>query len=332
MLRRGSATVRPLALLLHVRPRGQTLLLQRMAVDFAAEGAFEGAGKRLLRHHGVSLSSGCVRKITLEHAGAIGASETPSGTRGALPARGAEALVAEMDGSMLPVVETGPRGKGRKQRKCHWKEFRLCAAQCRGEARTHYGVSAGEVDEAGFTLARVAARAGWALDTKLQCVADGAEWIQRQWRGNFGTQARFLLDLYHLCEYLAAAKPAHTHRRWLDVQKARLKRNRHDLVLKSLRAFAEPPDLPEEEAPVRAAIRYLSNHAHCLDYAGALADELPLGSGLIESGHRHVLQKRLKIAGAWWLRDNALSMAHLRVLRANEAEDAYWQSIWQKAA
>jgi hypothetical protein len=224
-----------------------------MDPTFAAEGAFEGASQRLLRHHGVSLSAGCVRKITLEHARAMDASETPSGTQGALPAKGAEALVAEMDGSMLPIVETGPRGKGRKQRKCHWKEYRLCAARCRGEAHTHYGVSAGEVDEAGFTLARVAARAGWALDTKLQCVADGAEWIQRQWRGNFGTEARFLLDLYHLCEYLAAAKAAHTHGRWLEVQKARLKRNRHGLVLKSLRAFAEPPDIADEEVPVRAA-------------------------------------------------------------------------------
>ncbi|MCC5838564.1 MAG: UPF0236 family protein [Opitutales bacterium] len=156
--------------------------------------------------------------------------------------------------------------------------------------------------------------------------------MQRQWQGNFGTRARFLLDLYHLCEYLAAAKTAHTHGRWLDVQKSRLKRNRHDLVLKSLRAFAEPADLPEKEAPVRAAIRYLFNHAHCLDYAGALADELPLGSGLIESGHRHVLQKRLKIAGAWWLWNNARSMAHLRVLRANQDEDAYWKSIWHKHA
>lgn len=51
LLRRGSVTVRPLALLLHLHPRGQTLLLQSMAVDFAAEGAFEGASKRLLRHH-----------------------------------------------------------------------------------------------------------------------------------------------------------------------------------------------------------------------------------------------------------------------------------------
>jgi hypothetical protein len=45
---------------------------------------------------------------------------------------------------------------------------------------------------------------------------------------------------------------------------------------------------------------------------------------MIESGHRHVLQARLKKAGTAWLQDNADQMAHLRVLRANR----HWQSFW----
>jgi hypothetical protein len=42
-----------------------------------------------------------------------------------------------------------------------------------------------------------------------------------------------------------------------------------------------------------------------MDYAGARAAGLPIGSGEVEGGHRHVLQKRLKIAGAWWRERNA---------------------------
>ncbi len=52
--------------------------------------------------------------------------------------------------------------------------------------------------------------------------------------------------------------------------------------------------------------------------------ELPIGSGLIESGHRHVLQARLKKAGAAWLVENADEIANLRVLRAN----GDWLSLW----
>ena len=51
---------------------------------------------------------------------------------------------------------------------------------------------------------------------------------------------------------------------------------------------------------------------------------LPIGSGMIESGHRHVLQARLKKAGTAWLSDHADQIAHLRVLRANNR----WLSLW----
>jgi hypothetical protein len=51
---------------------------------------------------------------------------------------------------------------------------------------------------------------------------------------------------------------------------------------------------------------------------------LPIGSGMIESGHRHVLQARLKKAGTAWLPEHADQIAHLRVLRANHQ----WASLW----
>ena len=53
-------------------------------------------------------------------------------------------------------------------------------------------------------------------------------------------------------------------------------------------------------APVRAAYRYLDRRMDQLDYHSAIERELPIGSGMIEGGHRHVLQNRLKLSGAWW--------------------------------
>ncbi len=64
-----------------------------------------------------------------------------------------------------------------------------------------------------------------------------------------------------------------------------------------------------------------------VDYAGALAAGLPIGSGEVEGGHRHVLQKQLKIAGAWWLERNAEYMLQLRTVRANGDWDKYWTEI-----
>jgi hypothetical protein len=53
-------------------------------------------------------------------------------------------------------------------------------------------------------------------------------------------------------------------------------------------------------------LRYLENRRTQLDYPAALAHALPIGSGLIESAHRHLLQARLKLAGAWWTDPNSV--------------------------
>jgi hypothetical protein len=69
----------------------------------------------------------------------------------------------------------------------------------------------------------------------------------------------------------------------------------------------------------------MNNRKNNLDYKSALENDLPIGSGEIESGHRHVIQKRLKIAGAWWTENNASKMLALRVNRANNDWNTYWR-------
>ncbi len=95
-------------------------------------------------------------------------------------------------------------------------------------------------------------------------------------------------------------------------------------MMKELSQHMEPSSMPEEQAPVRRCQRYLENRKDCLDYESALKQGLPIGSGMIESGHRHVLQARLKKAGTAWVETNADALAHLRVVRAN----GNWQSFW----
>ena len=108
-------------------------------------------------------------------------------------------------------------------------------------------------------------------------------------------------------------------------QQKRLKRGAAKEVVRAMEPFAEPAALPEDEAPVRAAIRHLSSRLECLDYPRAIERELPIGSGLIESAHKHVPQARLKQAGSAWLPESADTIAQLRVIRANE----HWEDFWK---
>lgn len=52
---------------------------------------------------------------------------------------------------------------------------------------------------------------------------------------------------------------------------------------------------------------------------------LPVGSGEIESAHRYIPQKRLKIPGACWHPNTINPMLALRIIRANN----WWQDFWR---
>jgi hypothetical protein len=241
-----------------------------------------------------------------------------------LPAVGAEHVIAETDGTMIRTVKPGFR-KGKRPRE--WEEMRLVAAQAKDSATTFYGATFGSVEDTGRRWGHCTRQAGWGSNSSIHVLGDGAEWIRIQSQEVFQKQGRFLCDFFHVSEYLAAAAVTCRSKQpdsWRRTQQKRLRRGTLQKVIDALEPNLEAEGTADEEAPVRNAYRYLNNRRDCLDYPRALKLDLPIGSGMIESGHRHVLQARLKKAGAAWLHGHADQIAHLRVLRANRK----WESLW----
>ena len=309
-----------------MQPRGCSRRLQRALTDFGADHAFAAAATKVQEHYGVSVAVERVRTVTLHHAQVL-AARVPQPVR-TLPAHGPAYLVAEADGTMVPIVDTSAAPPGtdrRKHRQVRYQEARLVAAQAQGTVTAQYGATLHDVTDTGLRWAQCAAAAGWGLETQIHALGDGAPWIAEQARVQFGAHGRYTVDLFHACEYLAAAAPDPAHAKpFVAPLRDALRASDHPSVLATLRPRAEPPDVPDEKAPVRAALRYLENRPDQLDYAYALAHELPVGTGLIESGHRHVLQARIKKAGAWWTENNAHALCQLRTLRANRQWEHYW--------
>jgi hypothetical protein len=294
--------------------------------DFGSEHSFRHAAARVLEHYGFEINASAVRNATLENAQqaqAILQKEYEQPFR-VLPAVGAPQVIAETDGSMVCTVAPGPR-KGKRPR--DWKEIRLAAAQALGSTEKFYAATFDGVDEVGRRWGHCVRRAGWGLNSQVHALGDGAEWIRLQTAEVFGSQGTFLCDYFHVSEYLAEAAPscrAQAADQWRRTQQARLKRGALEKVIAALAEHLEPPGTPQDSAPVGDAHRYLTNRTDCLDYPRALRLGLPIGSGMIESGHRHILQARLKKAGAAWLVINADRIANLRVLRAN----GHWLNLW----
>ena len=300
--------------------------LERALTDFGCEHSFAHAAARMQEHYGFAISASAVREATLTHAqrAARMLEEHYQEPFRILPSSGAEHVIAQADGTMICTVAAGKRN-GKRPR--DWKEMRLTAAQAQGKEQTFYAATFSGVDVVGRRWGHCARSAGWGLNSQIHALGDGAEWIRLQTREVFGRQGNFLCDFFHVSEYLGAAAQscrATAPDRWRQTQQARLKRGALEKVIEALAEHLEPPATPEEEAPVRNGHRYLTNRSDCLDYPRALKLGLPIGSGMIESGHRHVLQARLKKAGAAWLAEHADQIANLRVLRANRQ----WSSLW----
>jgi hypothetical protein len=317
--RRGPV-LRPFCARAGVSPRGTSRRLQRVLVDFGAEESFARAVGRVREHYGVDVALARLRRHTLAHGARMSALETPP------PRHPATVLLTQMDGSLIPVVTAAAHGADRRKGKqLHWREARLCLAREKESATPCYGATLGSVHVAGTLWRQTACAAGLGQDTRVHGVGDGADWLTTQFEEQFGGQGRYLLDFWHVSEYLGAAaaviQPGQA-RQWRRRQQERLLANNTRAVLRALAPHVEPEE--QEEAPVRAAVRYLGGRRGQMDYAGARREGLPIGSGEVESGHRHVIQQRLKLAGCWWKEPNAEAMLGLRVARANQLWNSYW--------
>lgn len=298
---------------------------------------------KLIEHYGVMLGESTIRRITEGHARQIleraNLARANRAVSEAKPPESSPVLIVEMDGGMVPIVEPDiTRTDKRKGKQLQWKEAKICLAHAQGSRTLAYGGTLqGDVDTAGQQLLDCARRAGLGKQTHVHAVGDGAPWIAEQVEQQFGAQGGYLIDFYHVCDYLSAAakalvSEAAAQKPWLEEQKTRLKTGRSGELLQLLRTHVEASHVTDADAPIRQCYRYLSNRTEQLNYAGALAQDLPIGSGEIESAHRYVVQQRLKRPGAWWRVANAEPMLALRLNRANRQWDAYWTEELKQAA
>ncbi len=321
--------MRPFCLSAGVQQRSYSCLLQRAVSDFGGDHAFGQVNGKLKEHYGIELPTHAARTVTLNHAHIMAEKRTK--VLGRIANSPQPCVISETDGSMVPIVQTCPTQKDkRKHKQMSYREARLTLAHEQGSRTPTFSATLGNVKTAGAHISHCIRKVGIDAKTYIHGVGDGAPWIANQLEEQFGSQVHYLVDFYHVCEYLAAAASScskGTEKAWVEQQKALLKDNRAQSVLINLLPYIEPVEVKEEDAVVRTCHRYLQNRLHQLDYKGALAKGLPIGSGEIESAHRYVIQKRLKIQGAWWLEKNAEDMLALRTVCANHEWDDYWKTL-----
>ena len=318
---------RPFSYSADVYCRAYSEPLQRRMTDFGADESFAKAAAKMEEHYGIVVPTSAVRTVTEKHAKAMSA--LPLDTKFPLNS-GNDYIIAETDGTMIPIVNCDKKpGKAnadnRKNRETCWKEGRLCLAYSQGSIDPFYSATMGQPDEAGDHLLHSAINAGLGSDSLVHCVGDGAKWIANQVDRVFDKQGSYLIDFFHLCEYLApAAENSNDETKTYTESKTMIQDGKLSEVVEQLRPNIEPNEIEDQNAPVRKCIRYIENRPGQFEYPNAIKNDLPIGSGRIESAHRYIIQARLKLTGAWWRKDIANNMLALRTLRANKLWEKYW--------
>ena len=232
--------------------------------------------------------------------------------------RAAEVLVVETDGSMLPIRGIEP-----------WKEAKVgvvyrhdVAAQAPAPDSARYVAVIGGMGEFAPALEET-------LDVEkiddcatVVWLGDGAP---SNWRlaDQLAPDAVQILDSHHAIEnaMTCARVVLGEEDPYLPLWQQRVEKLLGDgepdkLVAELLDCKASLDKRRRDRAAAQAAIDTLVGYYNAnldrMEYAYFRAQKYPIGTGAVESAHRHVLQTRMKRAGQHWALRNARKMARLR--------------------
>lgn len=302
-----------------------------------------------LKRRGVALSEKRVRTLS-ESVGqaalAVRTAELEQFREGRLPANetfAGQRVVIAIDGGRTCMRQTkkGRIKSGRKRQGflAEWREpklFTLYAIDEKGRKRprelpvcdgTHRGR-----DDFKLLLQKALHQTGAAQAAQLVFIGDGAPWIWNLVEDiikelNLPPEAvTRILDYYHACENLWKVIDALTT--LTQKQKARLfKKAKAQLLEGQIENLIERlGQRAGRHLEAFKALRYFHGHESRCRYDLFLHQNLPLGSGAIESAIRRVVNLRLKGAGMFWLEDNAEAFLHLRC----QLKTGRWDECFQR--
>jgi len=177
-------------------------------------------------------------------------------------------------------------------------------------------------------------RRGTATAGTVAAVLDGSLWLQA-FVDLHRPDAVRILDFPHAVESLSAAVQAALGVGavaavvWLARHAHELKTGDPDAVLAALAALPVH-DAADPAAAATArdqALGYLRARREQIAYARFQAMGLPIGSGMVESANKLVVEERLKGPGMHWARPNVDPMLALRCAAANDRWDEVWPGV-----
>jgi uncharacterized protein GlcG (DUF336 family) len=167
----------------------------------------------------------------------------------------------------------------------------------------------------------------------VAAVMDGASWLQELISEQCPDAVR-ILDFPHAASYLHTAADAafgaesRAAAQWLEEWVPRFKSGEPEEILAALRALPTPT--AEAATAKGTAIRYLGSRKEQIRYAQFQAQGLPIGSGIVESAGKLVVEARMKGSGMHWASRNLNPLLALRSRLCSGQWEQTWRAIQQR--
>jgi len=232
------------------------------------------------------------------------------------------------DGVMVPFrsQEGSPSGRAR------WREVKIAVLTRLDKSVTRSGKKVmrlkhrrlvavlGDIDALKPRIWLEALRQDVLNAKQVVWLSDGGRGFWRLYRERFSTIAIGVLDFYHAAQNLWKGYAS-----WLDgrTKKARdkftadrhkLRHGQSDDVLADIFIASELEGLPDSARKALTNLyAYLDKHRKHIDYKKFEALGLPLGSGMVESACKWLIQQRFKGVGMRWSEEGFNALLHLRL-------------------
>jgi hypothetical protein len=314
---------------------------------------YETACRLLQQLTGVSLAAGTVWRWVQQVGQRVMAQladELEALAAGTLPP--AESLAAELaalplvigaDGVMAPFRPQPGTPKG----KTRWREIKVAILARLGERLTRHGKRVtrlcqrrlvavlGTIDDLTPRLWLEAVRQGVSTAVQVVWLSDGGRGFWTVFQRCFNAVgATAILDFYHAAQNLYKGAAAWLDGRtracqqWFARLRHQLRHGHEQQVLAELAALVETEQFPESARETLINVyNYLKTHEDHIQYDQFNAAGLPIGSGLVESACKWLIQQRFKGVGMRWSEPGFDHLLHLRLAWVNQRFDSFFPAM-----
>jgi hypothetical protein len=257
--------------------------------------------------------------------------ETISSTLAEMP------LVIGADGVMVPMRPH----KGKPHGSIQWREVKVGILVRLGHHLNRKGKEIvrlhqrrlvavlGDIDALQSCLMLEALRQEWQKAKTVVWISDGGKGFWRLYNQCFSLRAIAVLDFYHAAQNLwkaaAACLDGRTKkaRQWFKLMRHKLRHGQSKQVISELAYAIDFRELPTSVLKTLTNVHdYLQKHHEHIKYQQFKDQGLPLGSGMVESACKWLIQQRFKGVGMRWSEDGFNHLLHLRLAWVNDRFDS----------